>query len=94
MIRLRLNADGQKKFEARIKLNGRRLYKTFATESAAQEWIEKLERIRSNGLQIKYESVTISMLFENYIQACKLKRNAPTRACPHKIFSQIKEQAR
>lgn len=78
MIRQRVTKTGKLKFEARIKINGRKLYKICDSEQAALDWIKKISKIRSEGLSPRFEKVTIDMLFENYMHACRLKGNAPS----------------
>lgn len=72
-IRRRKNRTGKSRYQAEVKVNGQRLFKSFETRVSADRWVNELRFKRDRKLEITSGPVSIGQLFEAYLKDAEAK---------------------
>jgi integrase len=75
-IRKLRNKDGSLKYEAKVMIQGKRLFKRFAKPREAEAWINEVRFKRDNKITVHKTKITVDMLFESYLEFARNKGRA------------------
>lgn len=92
MIKRRKTKDGKNRYQASVKIQGSRVYRTCETLDDAQRWKNSIRFKRDRNLSVSDEPVSVDMMFANYEAFAEAKGKAPNtlRAARQRFHAYIK----